>query len=353
MKAAIMEAPGAMPLGDWDTPEPQPGEVKVRVGATGICAGDLYIYKGSNPYAQYPVIGGHEIAGVIEEVGEGVEGLTVGERVVVEPFIGCGHCYPCRVGKSNCCMNLRIIGVHRPGGFAEWVAAPAKNIHRVPEGLSLMWASFAEPIAIAVQAARRGEIQSGEEALVLGCGPIGLALIEVLRAYGAKIVATDISPERLETAAGLGAETLLSGPSLTQEILERTNGEGMGVVVEATGNTKVMEQTAELVAAGGRIVILGLAKKGEMVAFPGLDFTRKEMTIAGSRASVNCFPEALRLLLSGAIHYPKIATEIPMWQAPETFAKLAQNPGAMHKGVLMIEGEMPGLRSYGLGLRVF
>ena len=343
MKAAIMHAPGAMRLGEWETPEPKPGEVKVRVGATGICAGDLYIYKGSNPYAQYPVIGGHEIAGLIEELGEGVDGVSPGERVVVEPFIGCGHCYPCRVGKSNCCMNLAIIGVHRPGGFAESVVAPAKNIHKVPEGLSLTWASFAEPIAIAVQAARRGELQSGEEVLVLGCGPIGLALIEVLQAYGAKVVATDISPERLETAATLGAEALLSGPNLTRQILERTGGEGMGVVVEATGSPKVMEQTADLVAAGGRIVILGLAKKGETVSFPGLDFTRKEMTVAGSRASAGCFPEALRLLSSGAVHYPKIATEIPMWQAPETFARLAQNPGAMHKGVLVAEGQGSGV----------
>lgn len=338
MKAAIMDAPGAMRLGEWDTPSAGPGEVKVQVAATGICAGDLYIYKGSNPYVQYPVIAGHEIAGVVAEAGEGVSGFSPGERVVVEPFIGCGHCYPCRVGKSNCCMNLRIIGVHQPGGFAEWVVAPAKNIYRVPEGLSLMWASFAEPIAIAVQAARRGEIESGEEVLVLGCGPIGLALIEVLQAYGAKVIATDIFPERLETAASLGADTLLSGPNLTREILERTNREGMGVVIEATGNPKVMEQTAELVASGGRIVILGLAKKGETVSFSGLDFTRKEMTIVGSRASVGCFPEALRLLSSGAIRYPEVARELPLEQAPEIFARLTQNPAALHKGVLVIEG---------------
>lgn len=334
-----MDAPRSMRLGSWDTPQAKAGQVRVRVGAAGICAGDMHIYKGSNPYAVYPVIGGHEIAGIVDEVGEGVSGFSPGQRVVVEPFIGCGHCYPCRVGKSNCCMNLRIIGVHQPGGFAEWVLAPAKNIHPVPNGLSLVWASFAEPIAIAVQAARRGGVQSGEEVLVLGCGPIGLALIEVLQAYGAKVVATDVSAERLETAHSLGAETLLSDSNLTAHILERTNGEGMGVVIEATGSTKVMEQTAELVAAGGRIVILGLAKRGDGVSFPGLDFTRKEMTLVGSRASVDCFPEALRLLGSGAIHYPQIATELPLWSAPEIFAKLAQDPAAMHKGVLIVEGQ--------------
>ena len=180
-----------------------------------------------------------------------------GALVVVEPFIGCGHCYPCRVGKSNCCMNLRIIGVHQPGGYAEYLTAPANLIHRVPAGLSLTFASFAEPVAIGVQACRRGEV-GAEYVLVLGCGPIGLAVIEVSKARGADLVATDISPERLETAAKLGAKTLPADENLLKQILEQTNGEGAPVVIEATGSPKAMEQTVDLVAAGGRIVILGL-----------------------------------------------------------------------------------------------
>ena len=206
MRAAIMNAPFDMKVGDWDTPRPGPGEVLVSVGAAGICAGDMYFYLGKNPYAVYPQICGHEIAGTIVEVGPGVTNLEPGALVVVEPFIGCGHCYPCRVGKSNCCMNLRIIGVHQPGGYAEYLTAPANLIHRVPAGLSLTFASFAEPVAIGVQACRRGEV-GAEYVLVLGCGPIGLAVIEVAKARGADLVATDISPERLETAAKLGAKT--------------------------------------------------------------------------------------------------------------------------------------------------
>src|SRR5262245_55391687 len=148
MRAAIMDAPGAVRVGDWETPRAGEGEVLVSVGATGICAGDIYIYRGTNPYARYPVIGGHEIAGTVAAVGAGVAGIVPGERVVVEPFIGCGACYPCRVGKSNCCANLQIIGVQRPGGFAEYVVAPAGNIHTIPDDLSLAFASFAEPVAI-------------------------------------------------------------------------------------------------------------------------------------------------------------------------------------------------------------
>src|SRR4051812_19049951 len=117
MRAAIFDAPRKMRVGDWDTPRPGAGQVLVAVKAAGICAGDMYIYEGRNPYAIYPMVGGHEICGTVAEVGGGVHGLAEGQMVVVEPFLGCGKCYPCRVGKSNCCSNLRIIGVHQPGGY--------------------------------------------------------------------------------------------------------------------------------------------------------------------------------------------------------------------------------------------
>ena len=337
MRAAIFNAPHMIEVGEQPNPQPGPGEVLVSVQATGICAGDMYIYLGKNPYAQYPVIGGHEIAGTVMAVGEGVRNIEVGAQVVVEPFIGCGHCYPCRVGKPNCCANLRIIGIHQAGGFAEQVLAPAQNIHLVPAGLSPLFASFAEPVAIGVQACRRGQVSAADDVLILGCGPIGLALIEVARARGARVIATDIAESRLDFAASLGADVVKAGDELLPHILQRTNGEGMPVVIEATGNPKAMESTVDLVAAGGRIVIVGLVKEGTMVNFPGLDFTRKEMTVVGSRASANCFPEALQLLAGGAIHYPQVATAFEMWDAPAVFARLAADPGAVHKGVLLVE----------------
>jgi L-gulonate 5-dehydrogenase len=337
MRAVVINAPYQSEVVQRPPHLPGPGEVLVAVKAAGICAGDMYIYLGKNPYVVYPQVGGHEIAGVVAGMGDGVTGVQPGDLVVVEPFLGCGKCYPCRLGKSNCCANLQIIGVHRPGGFAEYVTAPASHIHRVPAGLSPVFASFTEPVAIGVQACRRGEVSAADAVLILGCGPIGLALVEVARARGAHVLATDILPERLETAGRLGAETLNAGPDLVQHVLARTNGEGMPVVIEATGNPQAMEQTVELVAAGGRIVIAGLVKQGVGVTFPGLDFTRKEMTIVGSRASVNCFPEALDLLARGAIRYPQIASEFSMWDAPEVFAALANEPGKVHKGVLMAD----------------
>ena len=324
MKAAIFDGPKAMHVGEWKTPAPGPDEVLVKVKAAGICAGDMYIFQGRNPYAKYPVIGGHEICGEVD-----------GKLVVVEPFVGCGKCYPCRIGKSNCCANLKVLGVHCDGGYADYMVAPRNRIHPVPAGLSPLWASFAEPLAIGVQSCRRGGVRAGELVLILGAGPIGLALIEVAKAKGARPVVTDVLDARLDFARQLDAEALKADEHLLERVMELTSGEGAPVVIEATGNAKAMESTVDLVAAGGRIVIVGLVKKGTMVSFPGLDFTRKEMTIVGSRASVDCFPESLDLLASGKIRYPKVATEFSLWDAPRVFAELDAEPGAVHKGVLL------------------
>lgn len=337
MQAAVFDAPFELNLQDLGRPQPKPGEALVRVEAAGLCAGDLYIYLGKNPYVSYPRVGGHEIAGRVASLGPDTAGPSIGTEVVIEPFIGCGKCYPCRIGKPNCCANLQIIGVHREGGFAEYVLAPVEKLIEVPKGLTAYQASFAEPVAIAVQACRRGAVGADDTVLILGAGPIGLALVEVAKARGAKVYITDIAEERLHTAAQLGASPLKSGESLKDEIMSLTNGEGMPVVIEATGNAKAMEQSPELVASGGRIVIVGLVRKGTEVAFQGLDFTRKEMTIVGSRASAGCFPESLALIASGIIQYPNIGSRFGLAEAPAIFARLAENPNALHKAVFINE----------------
>ena len=337
MRAALFNAPFQIAMVIAPKPMPGPGEVLVQVTAAGLCAGDLYIYTGKNPYVSYPRIGCHEIAGRVVAYGPGAAGPAPGTRVVVDPFIGCGTCYPCRVGKRNCCANLTIIGIHREGGFADYVTAPARNLNLIPDGIDDFTAAFAEPVAIGVQGCRRGIVTAADSVLVLGAGPIGLAVVEVARAIGATVYATDLSQDRLATAASLGAIPVPGGEGLLDRVLALTKGEGMPVVMEATGAAPAMEQTMDLVAAGGRIVILGLVKKGQGITFPGLDFTRKEVTILGSRASVQCFPEALALLASGKIRYPTIASRFDLSEVPEIFARLADNPIALHKAVFMLD----------------
>lgn len=337
MQAAVFGAPFDLKLVEKERPLPGHGEALVKVDAAGLCAGDLYIYLGKNPYVSYPRVGGHEIAGRVERLGPETVGPAPGSRVVVEPFLGCGKCHACRIGKPNCCANLRIIGAHLDGGFADYVVAPVEKLFPIPSGMNAFQASFTEPVAIGVQACRRGQLAAGDTVLILGAGPIGLALVEVANALGAKTYITDVLPERLETAESLGAIAVLASDNFFDEIMRLTNGEGMPVVIEATGNAGVIEKTVDYVAAGGRIVIVGLVKKGTGVAFPGLDLTRKEMTIVGSRASTGCFPESLELLSSGKIRYPDVGAKFSLGEAPAVFAKLANNPGGLHKAVFMNE----------------
>jgi len=207
----------------------------------------------------------------------------------------------------------------------------------VPAGLDPVTASFAEPLTIGIHACRRGDVKAGEYCLVLGAGPIGLAILEIAKLRGARVVITDINEERLTFARELGAETLKADNKLLPAVLDQTGNDGADVVIEATGNPKVVESTIDLVAPGGRVVIVGLVKKGIGVTFPGLDFTRKEVNLLGSRNSVNCFPEAIALLASGDVKYPRVATKLPIWESVPVFAKLHENPGAMHKAVLVLD----------------
>lgn len=337
MKALVLDAPGQLRVGEWPAPPCGPGDVIIRPIAAGICAGDMQHYSGRNPYTKYPLVCGHEVCGAVAETGRDVSRVKAGDLVVIEPVVGCGHCHPCRHGKPNCCMNFCLIGLHRPGGYAELCLAPEANVHRVPAGLDPVTASFAEPLTIGLHACRRGDVAAGEYCLILGAGPIGLAILEVAKLRGARVVITDVNGERLAFARELGAETLKADDTLAASVLEQTGQEGADVVIEATGSPQAVESTIDLVAPGARVVIVGLVKKGLGVTLPGLDFTRKEVNLRGSRNSVNCFPEAIALLASGAVKYPRVATQISMWDAVPVFARLHENPSAMHKAVLMRE----------------
>jgi L-gulonate 5-dehydrogenase len=337
VKALVLQAPRDLKVGDWPAPECGPEDVLIQPVAAGICAGDMQHYAGRNPYTRYPLVCGHEVCGRVIRTGEAVTRARVGDMIVIEPVVGCGRCHPCRHGKPNCCVNFCLIGLHRPGGYAEFCVAPERNVHKVPAGLDPLVASFAEPLTIGIHACRRGNVCAGEFCLILGAGPIGLAILECAKLRGARVLITDLNQDRLAVARQLGAETLLADDQLISAVLEETQHEGADVVIEATGASTAIESGIELTAPGGRMVIVGLVKKGINVALPGLDLTRKELNILGSRNSVNAFPEALALLASGAVKYPRIATRFPIWDGVHVFARLHDNPAAVHKAVLMME----------------
>ena len=286
----------------------------------------------------YPRIGGHEIAGRVAALGPDTQGPKVGTAVVVEPFISCGRCYACRIGKPNCCATLSIIGVHREGGFADYVCAPVDRLCLSPAGLTPLQASFAEPVAIGVQACRRGAVSAEDVVLVLGAGPIGLAIIEVARARGATVYVTDIVADRLAIAERLGAIPLDVGDGLAAKVAVVSRvargclSSSKRPAVRLSWNQR--RRSSPPAAAS---LSSGLAPVGSTVTWPALDLTRKEMTIVGSRASANAFSESLALLERGLIRYPEIATTVPLSEAPKAFQALANNPAAFHKAVFVRE----------------
>jgi 2-desacetyl-2-hydroxyethyl bacteriochlorophyllide A dehydrogenase len=292
-----------------ERPAPGPGEVLLHISSVGICGSDIHLYRGDNPYTTYPRIYGHEFSATISRVGEGVENLKLGAQVVVEPLVYCGTCYPCRIGRHNCCTRLQVIGVHRDGGLVDEIVVPAERVFSVPDDMSPQVAAMCEPFSIGMQAVSRGAITADDRVVILGAGPIGLTILAIAKARGVSVLVSDLLDSRLELARSLGADVVVNGGTTDarQAVMDFTDGEGASVVVEATGSTRAMESTVDLVAFAGRIVLVGVTTKP--VTFPGLDFTRKELTILGSRNNASQFDDAVRFVIEHPDVVQKLITQ--------------------------------------------
>jgi L-gulonate 5-dehydrogenase len=338
MKAIVFHAPKMISIEDVPIPEIKGNEALIKVVQVGICGGDIHFYDGSQPYANYPQIYGHEVVGRIEKLPEDAGcDFKIGDLVVAEILSPCGTCYPCRHGKPNCCANLKVIGAHTQGAFAEFAVYPINNLHKVPDNVSIDAAVLTEPYTIGYHCVERSEIVSGETALVIGAGAIGLTIVDILKTRGVHVVAADLSEYRLGKALGMGADVVInsSKEDLMARVMELTNGEGAGVVFEATGVSSIMSMTQDLVAAGGVIVIVGLTTKD--VSFHGLNFTKREMTIHGSRNSVGAFGPVLRLMSEGKLHEKELLTrKIAFDDAVEGFRYVADNLATEGKVVIVV-----------------
>lgn len=338
MKAAVAYAPRDIRLTDVPTPTPGPREVQLDVRAVGICGSDIHLFRGEHPYRIFPLIYGHEFTATVAETGPGVTGLQAGTPVVVEPLLACGACYPCRIGRYNCCTRLRVIGVHANGGLAESVVVPAERVFPVPPGLPPEVATLCEPFSIGMQAVTRGAIGAEDRVVILGAGPIGLTVAAIANSRGAQVAVIDLIDSRLALARWLGADVTINGSNTNpaERVAEWTNGEGASVVVEATGNARAVESTVDLVASAGRIVLLGVTTKP--VTFPGLDFTRKELTVLGSRNSASVFGEAVRFVVE---HRDRVAALIThrfgFEETARAFATADTQPEAVCKAVITIK----------------
>lgn len=281
MRAAFCTAPGTFELRERPRPEAGPGQVLVRVRGCGICGSDLHWFHGSFPPPT--VCPGHEIAGEVEAIEGGDDGLTVGDRVVVEPLVVCGRCPACLTGDYQVCQAVEVLGIARHGGFAEYVAVPRERVYPFPAELDFAAAALAEPTAVAVHGVRLGRVGLGDRVLVLGAGTIGLFCVLAARAAGASQVAiTARYPQQAQMARRLGAShVLLPGAEGERERDAFAAGGPADVVLETVGGSgDTLNEAIQSVRAGGTVVVLGVFYS--QPACDALSVMLKEIRVVGS-----------------------------------------------------------------------
>ncbi len=298
MLKAVLKKPFKIKLLGSDVSVPKRKEVLIKVLVAGICGSDLHAYRGTQPFISYPRVLGHEIAGEIAEIGEDVKGLRRGDLVTVDPVFSCGKCYACRVGRGNCCKNVKVMGVHVDGGFSEYVTVPSNIVYKAPQGIPPEILALTEPLSIGAQANNRGNISSEDTVAILGAGTIGLASLLIAKTKNCKVITADLILNRLKLAKELGADRIVNvrEEDLMEVITEFTKGDGASVVIEATGSSQAVEDSIKIVSPAGRIVILGLTNKSVKI-FP-VELIRKELDFRGSRLNNKLFPYTLGLLPS-------------------------------------------------------
>jgi L-iditol 2-dehydrogenase len=327
MKAARLHAVGDLRLGDEPVPEPGPGMSLVRVTAVGICGSDLHWWGEAgigDATLTHPLVLGHEAAGVIEN------GPRRGERVAIDPAIWCGTCRPCRDGYRNLCTRIRFAGHgSQDGAMREYMDWPAHLLHRLPDNLTDADGAVLEPLGVAIHALDLGHVRLGAAAAVVGCGPIGLVLIQVLRAAGAgPVAAFDPLPHRREAAIRLGAAAALDPAGMrTPGDLRQITGEGVDVAFEMAGTDEAVQLAMLATRPGGRVVLGGIPA-GDQITFQASTARRKGLTIAMVRRMNEVYPRAIRLAAVGEVALaPLVTGRFGLDRAPAAMAAAAARTG--------------------------
>lgn len=322
MLTVICETPGVLQSQEGEIPTPNDGEVLLRVRRVGVCGTDLHIFTGNQPYLSYPRVMGHEFSGTVESAPSGSP-LQVGDAVFVMPYLSCGQCIACRQGKTNCCVNIQVLGVHRDGAFTEYLSVPAQFVHKA-EGVSLDQAAMVEFLSIGAHAVRRADVQPGQRVLVVGTGPIGMAALLFAQLRGGQVTALDTRAERVNFCKQhLGAHAgVLIGPDDLQELSTLTHGEFFDVVLDATGNARAMERGFQFIAHGGKYVMVSVVR--DNITFSDPEFHKREATLLGSRnATMEDFETVLSAMRAGKIPTAALNTHrMPLRDVPSNFKTL-------------------------------
>ena len=340
MKAIKIEKPWSISCTEVPKPVPKQGEALLKIVTAGICGSDIGAFRGTNGLVSYPRIIGHELAGIVESIPENNKnGIKVGDRVVADPYLYCGHCYPCKIGRTNCCTSLHVLGVHVDGGMAEYFTHPADMLVKIPDGMSWEEAALAEPLTISLHGIHRGALKAGEYCAIIGAGPIGMLAGMIAQVYGGHAILLDLVPERLEFAKSVGIEHVINPAKedAIARISEITGGDMAQLVMECSGANAAIRNSLDYVSSAGRITFTGWPKKETSI--PTDLITKKELDLRGARTSAGEFEEALELIHTKKIDMEKVLTKVvSLADAPETIIDIEKNPGNYMKVVVRVAG---------------
>ncbi|MCE5269973.1 galactitol-1-phosphate 5-dehydrogenase [bacterium] len=341
MKALLLEAYSSLVLRELPGPTPGPGEILVRVRACGICGSDVHGLDGSTGRRVPPLVMGHEAAGEVAVLGQGVSGPAVGARVTFDSTIYCGECRFCQAGKVNLCDSRQVIGVscdeyRRDGAFAEYVCVPARCVYELPAGLTFEQAAVVEPLSVAVHAVERVPLEMDGTALVAGAGMIGLLLVQLLKLRGfRRVLVSDPDPSRLALARELGADEVLDpGAGPVMERIERlTAGRGVDAAFDAVGLEASLGACVGSLRKGGALCLIG--NISPKVSLPLQRVVARELTLYGSCASAGEYPLCLDLLAGGAVRVePLISAAAPLDEGALWFERLRAGGRGLIKVIL-------------------
>jgi 2-desacetyl-2-hydroxyethyl bacteriochlorophyllide A dehydrogenase len=332
MKTLVYEGPRSLSMKEAIVPVPNEDEIVIRVEAVGICGSELEGYLGHSSIRVPPLVMGHEFAGEIVSRGKDASRLSVGSKVVVNPLLSCGQCIRCREGRPNICRNRRIVGIHLPGAFAEYVVVPEASATAMPQEMDMALASLAEPLAVCLHAVKLG-LTPFSDVLIFGAGPIGLLTLQAAKCMGARrVLVVDRQPSRLAYAAQLGAA--VSTPEQLDTIFAELFGEaGTDTIIDCVGVRQTREQALLRVNPGGKVILVGLGQ--DITELPLNHAVRQEISLIGSYTySDQDFAQAVDLLVSGTITRDGWTELRALEQAPEAFAGLVDGTETAGKIIL-------------------
>ncbi len=333
MKAAVFHGTGKpLAIEEVPTPEPGPGEVLVKVAACGVCHTDLhYLDHGVPTFKKPPLILGHETSGNVAAVGAGVEKWKEGDQVLLPAVYGCGQCVMCRNGRENICENMVMFGNNVDGGYAEYILAPAKDMFLLPDEIPLIEGCIiADAVTTPYHAVvNRGEVKPGDRVVVFGCGGIGINVVQMAAAMGARVIAVDLSDEKLEWASKLGAAETINPAGIERidkTIRKMTDG-GVNIAFEAIGLPETQEQAFACLRPGGRFVVVGFSSKPMQLNTGRTMYL--EMDVIGSLGCPAAeYPRVLALVQQGKIKVKELVTaQFPLDKINDAFDTLRRGEG--------------------------